>query len=69
MQDARDIRPLTSLRFFAAMWVVAFHYWPNLTAAWIGKRKGPGAVVVVLPLQLTSRPRPRLATVTPATAR
>ena len=33
MQDARDIRPLTSLRFFAAMWVVAFHYWPNLNAA------------------------------------
>ncbi|HEY3887616.1 MAG TPA: acyltransferase [Caulobacteraceae bacterium] len=32
MQDARDIRPLTSLRFFAAMWVVAFHYWPNLGA-------------------------------------
>jgi peptidoglycan/LPS O-acetylase OafA/YrhL len=32
MQDAKDIRPLTSLRFFAAMWVVAFHYWPNLSA-------------------------------------
>jgi peptidoglycan/LPS O-acetylase OafA/YrhL len=32
MQDVRDIRPLTSLRFFAAMWVVAFHYWPNLAA-------------------------------------
>ena len=32
MQDARDIRPLTSLRFFAAMWVVAFHYWPNLSS-------------------------------------
>jgi peptidoglycan/LPS O-acetylase OafA/YrhL len=26
----QDLRPLTSLRFFAAMWVVAFHFWPNL---------------------------------------
>jgi peptidoglycan/LPS O-acetylase OafA/YrhL len=24
------IKPLTSLRFFAAMWVVLFHYWPHL---------------------------------------
>jgi peptidoglycan/LPS O-acetylase OafA/YrhL len=32
MQAPRDIRPLTSLRFFAAMWVVIYHYWPNLTA-------------------------------------
>ena len=31
MPDARAINPLTSLRFFAAMWVVAFHYWPNLS--------------------------------------
>ena len=31
MQDAKAIQPLTSLRFFAAMWVVAFHYWPNLS--------------------------------------
>ncbi len=30
MQDAADIRPLTSLRFFAALWVVLFHYWPKL---------------------------------------
>ena len=30
MQDAANIRPLTSLRFFAAMWVVLFHYWPKL---------------------------------------
>jgi peptidoglycan/LPS O-acetylase OafA/YrhL len=30
MQDAAHIKPLTSLRFFAAMWVVLFHYWPNL---------------------------------------
>ncbi|MDB5438836.1 MAG: acyltransferase 3, partial [Caulobacteraceae bacterium] len=24
------IHPLTSLRFFAALWVVLFHYWPHL---------------------------------------
>jgi peptidoglycan/LPS O-acetylase OafA/YrhL len=33
MKGIGDIRPLTSLRFFAAMWVVMFHYWPNLSAA------------------------------------
>jgi peptidoglycan/LPS O-acetylase OafA/YrhL len=33
MQATTDIRPLTSLRFFAAMWVVLFHYWPNLSAS------------------------------------
>lgn len=32
MQTPQDIRNLTSLRFFAAMWVVLFHYWPNLSA-------------------------------------
>ena len=26
----QDLRPLTSLRFFAAMWVVLYHFWPNL---------------------------------------
>ncbi|MDI7774777.1 acyltransferase [Asticcacaulis sp. EMRT-3] len=26
----QDLRPLTSLRFFAAMWVVAYHFWPDL---------------------------------------
>jgi peptidoglycan/LPS O-acetylase OafA/YrhL len=31
MHVPTDIRPLTSLRFFAAMWVVLFHYWPNLS--------------------------------------
>lgn len=30
MTDAQNIRPLTSLRFFAAFWVVLFHYWPAL---------------------------------------
>lgn len=33
MQDAANIRPLTSLRFFAALWVVLFHYWPKLDTA------------------------------------
>ncbi|MES2035854.1 MAG: acyltransferase [Pseudomonadota bacterium] len=30
MQDAANIKPLTALRFFAALWVVLFHYWPHL---------------------------------------
>ena len=30
MTDGQTIRPLTSLRFFAAAWVVLFHYWPKL---------------------------------------
>lgn len=30
MTDAQHIRPLTSLRFFAAFWVVLYHYWPKL---------------------------------------
>jgi peptidoglycan/LPS O-acetylase OafA/YrhL len=33
MTDAQHIRPLTSLRFFAAIWVVLFHYWPKLAAS------------------------------------
>ncbi|NBB13851.1 acyltransferase family protein [Caulobacter sp. SLTY] len=33
MNEAAHIRPLTALRFFAAMWVVLFHYWPNLQGA------------------------------------
>lgn len=33
MSDAEHIRPLTALRFFAAMWVVLFHYWPALGLA------------------------------------
>ncbi len=28
-----NLKPLTSLRFAAAMWVVVYHYWPALTAA------------------------------------
>ncbi len=33
MTDAQHIRPLTALRFFAAFWVVLFHYWPALSSA------------------------------------
>lgn len=33
MTDGQNIKPLTSLRFFAALWVVLFHYWPNLAGA------------------------------------
>jgi peptidoglycan/LPS O-acetylase OafA/YrhL len=32
MAVAPHIKPLTSLRFFAALWVVVFHYWPHLAA-------------------------------------
>jgi len=28
----QNLRPLTSLRFFAALWVVVYHYWPNFQA-------------------------------------
>ena len=33
MTDAQNIKPLTSLRFSAALWVVLFHYWPKLDFA------------------------------------
>jgi peptidoglycan/LPS O-acetylase OafA/YrhL len=33
MTDAQNIRQLTALRFFAAAWVVLFHYWPHLQGA------------------------------------
>ena len=26
----QNLKPLTAMRFFAAMWVVSFHYWPSL---------------------------------------
>jgi peptidoglycan/LPS O-acetylase OafA/YrhL len=36
-----DLKPLTALRFFAAIWVVSYHYWPSLTLnampTWEGK--------------------------------
>ena len=31
MPQPVDIRSLTALRFFAALWVVVYHYWPNLS--------------------------------------
>lgn len=30
VETPADLRPITSLRFIAALWVVMFHYWPNL---------------------------------------
>src|SRR5579862_660023 len=33
MQGPANLKPLTSLRFVAAMWVVLFHYWPHLAVA------------------------------------
>ena len=30
MTEPANIKPLTALRFFAAMWVVLFHFWPKL---------------------------------------
>ena len=33
MQAPADIKSLTSLRFFAAAWVVLYHYWPSLAVA------------------------------------
>jgi peptidoglycan/LPS O-acetylase OafA/YrhL len=33
MTEPANIKPLTSLRFFAAMWVVLYHYWPKLAGA------------------------------------
>jgi peptidoglycan/LPS O-acetylase OafA/YrhL len=29
----QNIKPLTSMRFFAALWVVFYHYWPKLVGA------------------------------------
>jgi peptidoglycan/LPS O-acetylase OafA/YrhL len=33
MQAPANLKPLTSLRFYAAMWVVLFHYWPHLVVS------------------------------------
>lgn len=33
MTEPANIKPLTSLRFFAAAWVVLFHYWPKLAVS------------------------------------
>ena len=32
-QAPLDLKPLTALRFFAAIWVVSYHFWPTLTHA------------------------------------
>lgn len=29
----QNLKPLTAMRFFAAMWVVSYHYWPSLGLA------------------------------------
>jgi peptidoglycan/LPS O-acetylase OafA/YrhL len=29
----QNLKPLTAMRFFAAMWVVSFHFWPSLGSA------------------------------------
>lgn len=34
MQAPADIKSLTSLRFFAAAWVVLYHYWPSLAVSY-----------------------------------
>ncbi len=39
-----DLRPLTSLRFLAAMWVALFAFWPNLDVASLGLPTMPGLV-------------------------
>jgi peptidoglycan/LPS O-acetylase OafA/YrhL len=33
MTEPANIKPLTSLRFFAAAWVVLYHYWPKLAVS------------------------------------
>lgn len=35
VQTPDDLRSITSLRFVAAMWVVMFHYWPNLDVGFL----------------------------------
>lgn len=48
MRDAANIRPLTSLRFFAALWVVLFHYWPKLDVAFMPAMVAKGYLGVEL---------------------
>jgi peptidoglycan/LPS O-acetylase OafA/YrhL len=33
MTEPANLKPLTSMRFFAAIWVVLYHYWPHLAGA------------------------------------
>jgi peptidoglycan/LPS O-acetylase OafA/YrhL len=37
-----DLKPLTALRFAAAMWVVCYHYWPDLTGGAVPAIVGKG---------------------------
>jgi len=44
----RNLKALTSLRIFAALWVVLFHYWENLTTAVMPSVVGKGYLGVEL---------------------
>jgi peptidoglycan/LPS O-acetylase OafA/YrhL len=46
--DAAPIRPLTALRFFAALWVVLFSYWPKLAGAHVPAMVAKGYLGVEL---------------------
>ncbi len=46
--DAAPIRPLTALRFFAALWVVLFSYWPKLAGSAVPALVGKGYLGVEL---------------------
>ncbi len=35
VETPQDLRSLTALRFIAAMWVVMFHFWPNLNVGFL----------------------------------
>jgi peptidoglycan/LPS O-acetylase OafA/YrhL len=48
MQAPANLKSLTALRFFAAMWVVLYHYWPNLNAAATPALVGKGYLGVEL---------------------
>ncbi|HAD84842.1 MAG TPA: acyltransferase, partial [Brevundimonas sp.] len=39
-----DIRPLTSLRFLAALWVVVYLMWPNLAVGGMPALAAPALV-------------------------
>jgi peptidoglycan/LPS O-acetylase OafA/YrhL len=43
-----QIAPLTALRFFAAAWVVLYHYWPNLDADFVPHLAAKGYLGVEL---------------------
>jgi peptidoglycan/LPS O-acetylase OafA/YrhL len=43
-----DLKPLTALRFFAAIWVVGYHYWPALTSVGMPNWQAKGYLGVEL---------------------